>query len=213
MADKCAASLEFLREISPYIADGMENAAFGDVVKSFVSGSASVVSYTGRVADTIDRTAPDLVDKFTVAGYPTPEADMDPSNAVFINGWIIPQKADEADAANDFLDWFVKEKFIGWLLCNPFNTQPTLKTIYTNDEWLSDESIQKHPHMVEVMEAMVNEKGYRSSGIEVMPPGPGALKQKAISAGVVPDMFQKVVLKNEDPTSVVKEAADALRKL
>lgn len=210
---RCSQSLEFLKELKPYIIDGMLSADFGTIVKAFAGGTASVASYAGRVVDTIERNAPELHGKFTGKGYPTPERGMEPSNALSVNAWLIPDQADAAPAAVDFLEWFIKHKYVGFLLAVPFNTQPPLKSVYNDKKWRSDPKIEKYPDIVRTQEAMAAEDGFRTSGIAQLAPGLGIIKQKIASAHVLGEMYQKVTIKGTPPKTATKEAADKIRQL
>lgn len=213
MMARCVECLEFLKELQPYFVKGMESVDYGDIVKSFITGTSSIVPYSGRVVDTIDNDAPQLAKKFAFEAFPTPEAGMTPATGYDVNYWVIPKRAESADLAADFLTWFVKEEFIGYLLTGPFNMQPPLKSIYEDQRWAAAPVFQKYPEVRKTLDRMALGDGYRAGGLWVQPPLDGILKQKIFSENVIPEMYQRVIIGGEAPRSAVQGAAAQLRSI
>ena len=213
MMTKCIQCLEFLKEIKPYFVKGMESVDYGDIVKGFITGVSSIAPYSGRVVDTIDGEAPTLADKVAFEAFPTPESTMTPASGYDVNYWLVPKQANHAGLAIDFLTWFVKNDFIGYLLTGPFNMQPPLKSIYTDKRWADAPVFHKYPEVRKTLDKMARGEGYRAGGLWVQPPVDGVLKEKMFSENVIPGMYQQVIVAGTSPKSAVQKAADQLRSI
>ena len=213
MMAKCIDCLDFLKELQPYFVKGMESVDYGDIVKSFITGTTSMAPYSGRIIDTIEYDAQELSDKFAFEAFPTPEAGMTPASGYDVNYWLIPKSAESAELAMDFLSWFVKEEFIGYLLTGPFNMQPPLKSIYEDPAWAGAKVFKKYPEARKTLDKMALGDGYRAGGLWVQPPLDGVKKEAMFSENIIPNMFQMVTIGGETSKEAVQKAAEQLRAI
>lgn len=211
--DRAVQCLEFLKELEPYFPEGMVSIDYGGVVNTFVNEVAGAVPYMGRLAMEVEAHAPNLADKFVYTGFPTPEQGQDLAATYSSNQWVIPKRSNQADQAADFLGWFVENHYVDFILTLPLHFQPSLKSVYEDARWQNDPLISKHQDMVKTQQRMVEGDGINLSGVTLITPGLGKEKQSLAYGLIIPEMYQRVLVKGDTPQQAVTDSAQKLRGL
>ncbi len=211
MKERCVQCLEFLKELHPYMAKGMENADFDDIINLFVNEVVGIAPYAGRLVSNVVDLAPEFAHDVVMEGFPTPDGEK-LAITPFVEGLSVFQPADAA-AAEEYVGWFMENGLIDFLHTVPLHLLPALERVYQSEEWKSNQVIKEYADIVEKQRTALASEDYIRNSIETMTPGLGQLKAEIVSANVVSDMYQKVVIGDVEPTQAVEEAAARVREL
>ena len=212
MKPKVVECLEFLRELFPYMPKGVFQAQFGDLLNTFTMGAVGISSYAGRLVHHLERSAPQLTNKFIMTGFPTPDGKKQ-AVAHATDGWVVLKQGENVKEALEFMRWFVKEKLVSYLLTLPIHYQPVQKSIYRNPVWQADPLVKKYPDIIrKYLEYFDTDKTIINS-IDTQGPDLSVLPSKVWSAYVIPEMYQQVLMKNMKPGEAVDLAAGKIRKM
>lgn len=207
---KVIETLELMKELAPYMPAGIEQASYSETIAAFTSGQVGIAPYCGRIVETIESKAPDLADKFVVAGFPT--KDGSGSAVTFGYDGMAVLKSPKSAEAKKFVEWFYKEKIVDFLHSAPIHLFPAQESIYQNEKWRSHPLIKKYwETAVEPQYELLHNAKMNSIDTDgpYMDEKPGIV----LESYVIPKMFQRVLLNNEDPAKVVDETAAEIRNM
>lgn len=210
MKPKVVEALNHLKTLYQYMPPGVENKSYADELASFTSGESAIAFYGGRLTDLIEDKYPELSDKFEVFPYPSPDGSK--FATTFGYAGMVAIKSEQTDEAKKFLEWFYKNKLIGFLHTVPVHFFPAQESVYNNEEWRSHPSIQKYwdvavePQYYFKHNAIIN-------SVDTDGPYFDIRAGHLFESNLVAKMYQKVCLLNEDPEKVVDEIAQEIRDL
>lgn len=210
MKPKVVETLNLLKKLHQYMPPGIEQASYSETIAAFTSGQVAMAPYSGRIVETIETKAPDLADKFEVFGFPT--KDGNGSAVTFGYDGMAVIKSQHSDEAKKFLEWFYKEKIIDFLHSAPVHMFPAQESIYQSEKWRSHPLIKKYwesgvkPQYDLLQKAKMNSIDTDGPYMDVKP---GIV----LESYVIPKMFQRVLLNNENPEKVVDETAAEIRNM
>lgn len=209
MKPKVIESLEMYKKLFQYMPPGLASADYTQLMAKFIGGKAAIFSGAGRIVHQIERFNPELIDKFDLVGWPTPDGKRTASTLGY-DGWYV-LKGPQQKQAMEFMEWFVTNKQIGFLKTLPIHYQPTQYSIYKNPEWRSHPSVQRFSKIVE-NELNLMEKGYFRS-VDTDGPTPFDMRPAKIFASFLyPELLQRVLLNNENPSKAIDEIAKKMRE-
>jgi len=210
MKPKVIDTLNLLKELTPYMPAEAEKASYAEMIAAFTSGQVGMAFYSGRLVDNIESKAPDLTNKFELFGYPTKDGDGSAVN--YATDGIAVLKSPQSAEALKFVQWFFKEKLVEFLWTSPVQFFPAQESIYQSDEWRSHPQIQKYWEIgVEPQYHLL--KNAKLNAIDIDGPHTDVKQGIVFESYIVPKMYQRVIINNEDPSIVVDEAAKEIREM
>jgi multiple sugar transport system substrate-binding protein len=212
MKPKVVECLEFLKELFPYMPKGVFQAQFGDLLNAFTTGAVGITFYAGRLVHHLERSAPQLTNKFIMAGFPTPDGKKQ-AVGYGTDGWVVLKEGQNVKDALKFMRWFVKKKLIGFLLTLPLHYQPVQKSIYRNPVWQADPLVKKYPDVITKYTEYLDPTKTIINSIDTQGPDLSVLPSKVWSAYAIPEMYQNVLMKNMALGEAVDTAASKIRRL
>ncbi len=211
MKERCAQCLEFLKELQPYMAEGMVNADFDDMINLFINEVVGISSYAGRLISNVVDLAPEFAHDVVMEGFPTP-AGKKLAVSPYAEGLCVFKPGNAADTEK-FLGWFMENGVIDFYHTVPLHLLPTQESIYESEEYKSNSVLKEYASIVEKQRAALTSEDYIRNTVESSTPGPSRLKTEIVTANVIPDMYQKVLLNDVKPVQAIEEAAAHIREL
>jgi multiple sugar transport system substrate-binding protein len=210
MKPKVVESLNLLKELYPYMPAEAANASYAEMTEAFISGQVGMSFYSGRLVDILEEKNPDLADKFEVFGIPTKNGDGVAATLGYDSMAVL--KTENTEETKKFVEWFYKEKLIDFLHTFPVHYFPAQKSIYESEEWRSAHNIQKYWETgVEPQYDLLQNAEMHS--IDTDGPYTDQRPGQVFESFLIPKLFQKVTLNNEDPGKAVDDIANEIRKL
>ena len=121
-------------------------------------------------------------------------------------------KTENSDLTVDFFRWFLDtERLIDYQLTVPLHYQPTQFSTYENEKWRSHPLIEKHSEAIETMRGFMNTDTTLVGSIDFQGPRPSPNHARLAIAGVIPKMYQNVLMQRLTPSEAVDAAADEIR--
>lgn len=181
---------------------------YGDteINDAFVTGKSAFFFESGFAISRVESGNPEIADKIA-AIYPPVENEGDTpqwmADYISVVRW---KNSKYPDVTKDFVEYMYKpENYIKFLHLVPGGMLPTLKSVSESEEFYNDPMIQKHLEDVKkIQEGVANGC---PTGADF---GPKASINILKSQRVVEEMFQKIVLGEQDVATAAKEAEDKL---
>jgi len=122
-------------------------------------------------------------------------------------------KTKQSEAALKFLQWFVDNYYVEWLLSAWMNNHPARMDIYEDKRWKSHPMIQKHWETMMTMKSFVEDDKVLLKAIDTSGPTIDIRPCNVFNANIMPEMLQKKVLGNVSSADCVKAAADRIKSV
>lgn len=210
MKPKVDESLNLLKELYQYMPAEATSASYAEMTEAFISEQVGMTFYSGRLVDILETKNQSLADKFEVFGIPMKDGNGVAASLGYDSMAVL--KTDHTDETKKFVEWFYKEKLNDFLHTDGVHYFPAQESIYNSEEWRSDPVITKYWETgVEPQYEIL--KNAELHSIDSDGPETDARPGKVFEAFLIPKLFQKVTLNNEDPEKAVEEIADEIRKL
>lgn len=203
-------TLEFLVEVAKYTPPGPMETSLKDMLINFSSGLSAITSYTGRAIHTIEDRNPELADKYGIMSYPAPDGGR--GAVTYGDDGFSIGKTENSDLTVDFFRWFLDtDRLIDYQLTVPLHYQPTQFSTYENEKWRSHPLIEKHAEAIETMRGFMNTDKTLVGSIDFQGPRPSPNHARLAIAGVIPKMYQNVLMQRLTPSEAVDAAAEEIR--
>ena len=203
-------TLNFLAEVAKYTPPGPMETSLKDMLINFSSGLSAITSYTGRAIHTIEDRNPELADKYGIMSYPAPDGGR--GAVTYGDDGFSIGKTENSDLTVDFFRWFLDtDRLIDYQLTVPLHYQPTQFSTYDNEKWLSHPLIEKHREAIETMRGFMNTDTTLVGSIDFQGPRPSPNHARLAIAGVIPKMYQNVLMQRQTPSEAVDAAAEEIR--
>lgn len=194
--------VKMYKEVSP---ESSINFKVLDQATLFYQGNTAFDFNSGFHIGGVATNSPDLLDDIDAAPIPRMNAnDPLPSIETSNTPLVVWKNSKHPEVAKAFIEFlYEKDRYIEFLHSVPAGMLPALKEISTDSAFLSEPTIEKFSHAVEVISEAVG------VGTAIgMENGPAPQSGLLTSQGVIEEMFQTIVLKN----TPVEEAAKAAEK-
>jgi multiple sugar transport system substrate-binding protein len=188
-------ALNYMKELYQYSPPDSSTWEWWDSIDAFVAERVALSMYGGRLLVHTARDNPELAPVTRVLDQPKGEIRAGPlsrkSHAIMANA---PNK----ELAKEFLDFLMKpENLLPFLRTVPVHLTPPLVSYRTSPLYMDDPLIQSHP---EDMETVFEAVRYgRSLGWESPDHPPNQYAGALNAAGILPEMIQRVLLRDESP--------------
>jgi multiple sugar transport system substrate-binding protein len=211
MKPKMLKFLEFFKSLYETMPPGVPQVGFGEMLNLFATEKVGISTYSGRIIHHIERFAPALADKYTMAAYP----DSMGKNKAVNHGydWWMVMKTKNSDESMKFIRWFVKEKLIDFYSTVILHYQPTRLSIYEDPKWLANPLVKKHQKAVDFMKGLLTRKDIIIDAIDLQGPQVDVRGGKLFESFILPEMLQNLVLRKMQPAACLEEAAAKMRKV
>ncbi|WP_174733224.1 ABC transporter substrate-binding protein [Mesobacillus harenae] len=203
-------SLNLLKELHQYMPAEASNASYAELTEAFISEQVGMTFYSGRLVDILEQKNPALGEKFQVFGIPMKDGSGVSASLGYDS--IAVLNSEHTDETKKFVEWFYKEKLNDFLHTFGVHYFPAQESIYNSEEWRSDEVIKKYweTGVVPQYDLLKNAELH---SIDSDGPETDARPGEVFEAYLIPKLFQKVTLNNEDPEQAVEDIADEIRQL
>ena len=158
----------------------------------------------------VETNTPELLDSIDCAPMPVlKEGEAQTGYETSNIPMVIWQNSKHPEICEAFIKYLYQpENYVPFLLSVPVGMLPALKEISTDETFLSDPTVHKYQHSLEVISDAV---GYGTAiGMES---GPRAEAGLVTSQAVIENMFQEIILKNKPVEEAAKQAEDKLNDL
>jgi len=210
MKPKVVESLKTLQQLYAYMPEKAANASYADLTEAFIGEQVGMSFYSGRLVDLIEAKNKNLSDKFEVFGVPTKDGNGTAATLGYDAIGILKNK--NTEETKKFVEWFYKEKLLGFLGTFGVHYFPAQKSIYESEAWRNIPNVKKYwdtgvaPQYELLTKAKLHSIDTDGPAVDERP---GAVFQSML----FPEMFQRVTIGNEDPGKVVDDIAAKIRKL
>ena len=169
-------------------------------MNSFVSGSTAMALYFGRTLKNLDQYAPDLLPN---SGAVLPPKNISRRTMASPQSIAVYKDSRYPEIGKEFVKFFLtSEYYVKLLWSTPGHNVPVLKDKAT--AWQQHPLLQKYPDIVSVL-LKANEEGMGFPAVKEPGIQKGSKYWEAIQgSNVLPDVIQRVCLKNEDPKKAVE---------
>jgi multiple sugar transport system substrate-binding protein len=204
-------SLKFFAALSKHAPPGMETVNSTEMMAGFHSGVGGMFGFVGRVVHLMAEKNPSLLQKYDVCplGFPTPNG-QEYAGSLATKGFVVT-KGPNAEEASRFLEWWIKNKYIDFILSAPVHLIPTLKSVMNSPKYRGDQFVKENWRAVKVQLDVIesgNLYGFDTEGPRLdLRPG------KVHAARILNKMMQKVILSDVPPERAVDDAAKEMRDL
>ncbi|WP_276358377.1 ABC transporter substrate-binding protein [Cohnella caldifontis] len=203
-------SLNFLKELNQYMPVEAENADFPELLAAFYGGQVGFTFYSGRLADASVQSAPDLAGKFQVMGLPRKDGNgyattYGDDGVNIING-------PNVEEAKKFVEWFFKEKYLKLVAAAPNAFFPSISSVYESEEYKSLPTVKQFWNDVAVPQQKIIQEA-KVNAISLAGSEPTEKQSVVESSFIIPKMFQRVLIGNEDPSKVIDATANEIRNM
>jgi multiple sugar transport system substrate-binding protein len=203
--------LNFFKALYETMPPGIPQAAWAEMMSLFATEKVGISTYSGRLIHHIERFAPALADKYTLAAYP----DSMGQNKAVNHGydWWLVMKTKNSDESMKFMKWFIKEKLIDFYGTLILHYQPTRLSIYEDPRWLANPMVKKHKKAIDFMKGLLTRKDIIIDAIDLQGPQVDVRGGKLFESFVLPEMLQNLILRKMPPAACVDDAAAKMRKV
>lgn len=157
----------------------------------------------------VEANTPELMDYIDCAPVPTVSKGDQPEYIVNNMPLVVWKNSKHPEICKAFIEYFYQpEVYIPFLHSVPVGMLPALKEITEDPEFLSDPTIQKYQHAMEVISDALNHGTY--VGMEY---GPCVEAGILANQRVIENMFQDIVLNGTPVATAAKAAEDQLNDL
>ncbi|MBB3149614.1 multiple sugar transport system substrate-binding protein [Phyllobacterium trifolii] len=209
---RTAEALAFIKKTADFSPPGLMSAKLKEVIANFVSGTAAVAPYAGRLMSNIQDNAPELADKFVLGPYVRPKGGQGVVTGgvdVFAIG-----KTDKVEEAKKLLRWMIKnDKITDFQLTLPLHYQPVQFSSYQNKRWSSNPLVEKYKDKLAVMRSFLDEKETKIDGIQYQGPNYSPNQGRLYNSDLISSMYQNVVAGKMSPEEAVDLGAAKIREL
>jgi len=207
---KTVESMKLLRELHQYMPTRADNATYADLTEAYLSGQVGMTFYTGRVIDMALKQDPSLVDRTQIFGFPM--KDGSGVTAGLGGDGLAIFKTKQSDETKKFVTWFYKNKLMDLLATAPFHFFPAQKSIYNSKEWRAIPNVEKY--FTKGMEPQLKLiESPNLASIDSQGGSPDFRAGAIFTSELLPEMYQRVAIAGEDPTTVAKDVSNKIRKL
>lgn len=208
---KLTRTLEFLAGMNDCNAPGQFSMTLASIINNFVTGTAGIAPYSGRLIQTIEDKQPDLADKFVTTPFPAPDGGK---GTATVGGKVFGVgKTPNSQATLDFLHWFLKnDKLTDFQLTLPMYMQPTQYSTYQNPRWLANPVIKKYWSAMQTMRSFMDKNDTNIDAIEFQGPHLSVNQGLMVNSEVITTMFQNVMTKRMSISDAIDDCAASVRK-
>jgi len=209
-ADRAARFLDLYAELYKTMPPGMNTVSFAQLMSLFATGKSAHTLYSGRLVEALEATNPELADKYGV--FASPGSSGQKALSYAFDGFCV-FKTPQSEEALKFLQWFVDEHYVEWLLSAWMNNHPSRMDIYEDERWKSHPMIQKHWDTMMTMKSFIESDDVVIKAIDTSGPAIDIRPCTVFNANVMPEMLQQKVLGNAASADCVTAAAQRIRSL
>lgn len=208
MLPRAVESLEYLKELHEYMPSGANNASYGETIESFASGQSGMSFYSGRMLDSMIAQNPEAAENVVAFGFPMASGDGTTASLGYDGIGVLD--TDESEATKDFVQWFFEERLLDLYATAPYHYLPAQRSVFDSQEWQSLPTLD-----LRWEEVMVPQEEFTANpnlhSIDTDGPSVDQRSADVFQSLIFPEMFQRVVLNDEDPETVVRESAEEIR--
>lgn len=209
-ADRAAGFLDLYAELYKTMPPGMNTVSFAQMMSLFATGKAAHTLYSGRLVEALEATNPELADKYGI--FASPGSSGQKALSYAFDGFCV-FKTPQSEEALKFLQWFVDEHYVDWLLSAWMNNHPARMDIYEDERWKSHPMIQKHWETMMTMKSFIENDDVLIKAIDTSGPSIDIRPCQVFNANVMPEMLQQKVLGNVSSADCVTAAAQRIRSI
>ncbi len=202
--------LDAYAELYKTMPPGMNTVSFAQLMSLFATGKSAHTLYSGRLVEALEATNPALADQYGI--FASPGSSGKKALSYAFDGFCV-FKTKQSEAALKFLQWFVDEHYVDWLLSAWMNNHPARMDIYEDKRWKSHPMIQKHWDTMMTMKSFIDNDDIVIRAIDTSGPSIDIRPCTVFNANVMPEMLQQKVLGKASSTDCVKAAAQRIRSL
>lgn len=210
MLPRAVESLEFLQKLYEHMPPGATNASYGETIEAFASGQVGMAFYSGRMLDSMITQNPEAAKN--VVGFGMPMKNGEGTTATLgYDGFGVLQTED-SEETKDFIQWFFQERLLDLYATAPYHYQPTQRSVFESEEWRALDTLDQRWDEVAVpMEEFIGNPNLRS--IDTNGPSADQRGGDVFQSMIIPEMFQRAVLTDDDLETVVRETAEKIRSI
>jgi len=209
-ADRAARFLDLYGELYKTMPPGMNAVGYAQLMSLFATGKAAHTLYSGRLVEALEATNPELADKYGI--FASPGSSGQKALSYAFDGFLV-FKTKQSEEALKFLQWFVDEHYVDWLLSAWMNMHPARMDIYEDERWKSHPMIQKHWETMMTMKSFIESDDVLLKAIDTSGPSIDIRPCNVFNANVMPEMLQQKVLGNTSSADCVAAAAQRIRSI
>lgn len=210
MLPKAVESLEFLNELHEFMPAGAENASYGETIEAFASGQVGMSFYSGRMLDSMIAQNPEAAENVAAFGFPMRSGDGTTASLGYDGFGVLD--TEDSEETKDFIQWFFEERILELYATAPYHYLPAQRSVFESDEWQSLPTLD-----LRWEEVMVPQEEFTGNpnlhSIDTDGPSVDQRSGDVFQSLIFPEMFQRVVLNEEDPETVVRESAEEIRSI
>lgn len=207
---RAARFLDLYAELYKTMPPSMNAVSYAQMMSLFATGKAGHTLYSGRLVEALEATNPALADKYGV--FASPGSTGQKALSYAFDGFCV-FKTKQSEAALKFLQWFVDNYYVEWLLSAWMNNHPARMDIYEDKRWKNHPMIQKHWATMMAMKSFVEDDKILLKAIDTSGPTIDIRPCNVFNANVMPEMLQKKVLGNVSSADCVKAAAERIKSV
>ncbi len=209
-ADRAARFLDFYAELYKTMPPGMNAVGYAQLMSLFATGKAAHTLYSGRLVETLEATNPELADQYGI--FASPGSTGQKALSYAFDGFLV-FKTKQSEEAVKFLQWFVDEHYVDWLLSAWMNNHPSRMDIYEDERWKSHPMIKKHWETMMQMKSFIDGDGVTITSVDTSGPSIDVRPCNVFNANILPEMLQQKVLGNRSSADCVAAAAQRIRSI
>ncbi len=208
MLPKVVESLELLDQLHEYMPAGANNASYGETIEAFASGQVGMSFYSGRMLDSMIAQNPEAAENVVAFGFPMNSGEGTAASLGYDGFGVL--ETEDSEEAKDFIQWFFEERLLDLYATAPYHYLPTQRSVFDSEEWQSLPTLD-----LRWEEVMVPQEEFTGNpnlhSIDTDGPSVDQRSADVFQSLIFPEMFQRVVLNDEDPETVVRESAEEIR--
>lgn len=209
-ADGASRFLDLYAELYKTMPAGMNAVGYAELMSLFATGRVAHSLYSGRLVEALEATNPEIADKYGI--FPSPGSSGQKALSYAFDGFCVG-KSRQTEEAIKFLQWFVDERYVDWILSAWMNNHPSRMDIYEDERWKSHPMIQKHWDTMMTMKSYIEGDDIKIAAIDTSGPTIDMRACNVFNANVMPEMLQQKVLGNRSSAECVAAAAQRIRSL
>ena len=178
-------------------------------MNSFVSGTTAMALYFGRTLKNLEQYSPDILSN---AGAVLPPKDKYQRTTNSPQSIGVFKDSRYPEVGKDFLKYFLtSEYYVKFLWATPGHNLPVFKD--KANAWQQHPLLQKFPDIVNTL-LKANEEGIGFPAVKEPGILVGSKYWQAIQgSNILPDVIQRVTLKNEDPKKAAEWGEKELKRI
>jgi ABC-type sugar transport system permease subunit len=205
--DRATRFLDLYGELYKTMPPGMNAVGYAQLMSLFATGKTAHTLYSGRLVESLEATNPALADQYGI--FASPGSSGQKALSYAFDGFCV-FKTKQSEEAVKFLQWFVDEHYVDWLLSAWMNNHPSRLDIYENERWKSHPMIKKHWETMMQMKSFIEGDGVTITAIDTSGPSIDMRACNVFNANVMPEMLQQKVLGNTSSADCVAAAAQRI---